>query len=141
MGKKRITQLLEQLETNQQAELHNAAAIFTVAQAAVNELRDRADHSSESSISDPSLPALPSAPALLDKAKLIDRYGSYNGCRKAAKQQGIRFAKNPTWEQMVAAFNHREIFQQMVNTYLEAHPAPTLQNVTFEIAIASPSSD
>ncbi|PSB06621.1 hypothetical protein C7B61_20525 [filamentous cyanobacterium CCP1] len=134
MGKKRITQLLEQLETNQQAELHNAAAIFTVAQAAVNELRDRADYSSASSAA-PSLPALPSDPALLDKAKLLDRYGSYNGCRKAAKQQGIRFAKNPTWEQMVAAFNHREIFQQMVNTYLKAHPAPTLQNVTFEITV------
>jgi hypothetical protein len=130
MGKKRISQLLEQLETNQQKELHNAAAIFTVAQAAVNELRDRTDE-----IPSQSLPALPPASTLLNKTDLLNRYGSYNGCRKAAKEQGIRFPKTPSWAQMIAAFSHHETFQELINTYLQAHPNPALQGIVFNLTI------
>jgi hypothetical protein len=138
MGKKRITQLLEQLETNQREELHNAAAIFTVAQAAVNELRDRTDAPPDQA--NQVLPALPPAPTHLTQAELIERYGSYNGCRKAAKQRGIRFSKSPSWAQIIAAFSHHETFQQLINRYLEAHPSPHLQGITFEITVPMNSS-
>lgn len=43
MGRKRIHELLGQLEANQERTAAVDAAIFTVAQVAVNELRERAE--------------------------------------------------------------------------------------------------
>ena len=88
MGKKRVTQLLDQLKENRQQELENAASIFTVAQVAVNELQADVVQEAKAAV-----PALPSAPILLDKAELLRRYGSHKGCRKAAKEKGIKFIR------------------------------------------------
>jgi len=130
MGKKRVTRLLEQLKDNQQLELQNAAAIFTVAQVAVNELREQGSQEIE-----PTVPALPPAPALLDQVELLRRYGSYSGCRKAAKQQGIKFSRTPSWKQLVAAFNYAEACQQLVKSYTKAYPSSALHGITIELKL------
>lgn len=130
MGKKRITQLLDKLQANQQAELKNTAAIFTVAQVAVNELQAQANLSP-----DLNLPALPAGSTLIDRAELERRYGSFNGCRQAAKQQGIRFSKTPSWQQMVAAFNYVETFRTLLKTYIEQYPNEHLRGITFELTL------
>lgn len=138
MGKKRVNQLLEQLKATQQADLHNAAAIFTVAQVAVNELRDQAvEASSPVHSARLALPAMPEemGPPLLSKADLLQRYGSFQGCRQAAKQQGIRFSKTPTWSTLCAAFSYAETVRQLVKRYMEQHPYPDLQGVTVEVSL------
>ena len=142
MGKQRITQLLDQLQANQQRDLQNAAAIFTVAQVAVNQL--------EAQLADPVLKqtaALPAATALLpvnpaqllDRAELERRYGSHLACRKAAKALGIKFSKTPSWKQLVAAFTYQAVCQQMIQTYLQEHPSPDLQQVSIQIKLDNPS--
>lgn len=131
MGKKRITELLAQLETNQQRDLQNASAIFTVAQVAVDELRNQA----------PETPALPAAspllptPVPLNKAELLRRYGSYNGCRQAAKAEGIRFKGSPSWDRLIAAFSYIESLRQLVHAYVEHYPSSDLQGVSFELSL------
>jgi hypothetical protein len=130
MGRKRITKLLEQLEENQQKDLQNAAAIFTVAQVAVNGLKAQA---TESTV--PPMLALPPSPAGLDKAGLLRRYGSYNNCRKAAKDQGIRFSRSPSWEQLIAAFNYTESLKQLIQAYVAQYPSPELKGTFFELRL------
>lgn len=130
MGKKRVTQLLEQLKTNQQMELQNAAAIFTVAQVAVSELQQQVSQDIE-----PTVAALPPAPLLLDKAELLRRYGSFQGCRRAAKAQGIKLSRTPSWEQLVVAFSYADACQQLISSYIEAHPRPELYGITIELKL------
>lgn len=126
MGKQRMTQLLAQLKENQAQDVENAAAIYTVAQVAVDALN-------------PALPAssgalLPAAPGI-DKAELLRRHGSYKACRRAAKEQGIRFRKNPSWSVLAAAFSAHAACESLVRDYLAAHSNQYLQGVTFEIAL------
>ncbi|NWF60129.1 MAG: hypothetical protein HXY43_12875 [Fischerella sp.] len=128
MGKKRITQLLENLKENQLHELHNSAAIYTVAQVAVNELQQQSLQ-----ITEPPIAALPSAPTIIDKTQLLKQYGSYRACRKAAKERGIKFSRTPSWEQLAAAFSYAEAFQQIIKTYVETYPNPKLKGTTFEL--------
>ena len=130
MGKKRITQLLEQLKDNQQRDLQNAAEIFTVAQVAVNQLQAIA----ESEASEPPV-APPSAAVSLDRAELKRCYGSFNACRQAAKQRGIKFSRTPSWEQLAAAFHYADACQQVVLEYLAAHPCKALQGVSIELKL------
>ena len=137
MGKKRVTQLLDQLKENRQQELQNAASIFTVAQVAVNELQaneSRAEASSETK-TEPAIAALPSAPILLDKAELLGRYGSYNGCRKAAKDKGIKFSRSPSWNQLITAFSYFEACQQLIHAYVETHTNRDLKGVSIELKL------
>ncbi len=129
MGKKRITQLLEQLKHNQQQDIQNAAAIYTVAQVAVNELQAQVEQM------EPPPPAALSAASTLTKADLERRYGSYNGCRKAAKQLGIRFQGTPRWPQLVRGFEYYETIQQLVSLHMAAHPAPDLVGVRIEVEL------
>lgn len=128
MGKQRITQLLEQLKANQEADLQNAAAIFTVAQVAVNKLEEQLPPQSPAAIA-----ALPPAP--VTKAELLHKYGSYKTCRSAAKQQGIKFSKTPSWEQLVTGFRYLSAFQQLKRTYLDANPDPNLHGITIELRL------
>lgn len=125
MGKKRITQLLDQLHTNHQADLKNAAQIFTVAQVAVNQLSEQAESTSV---------ALPVSrfqpPTAVDQAALKQRYGSFNECRKAARQLGIQFHRNPTWAQLVVAFSYFDALQSLVQDYTTAFPNANLRDVT-----------
>jgi hypothetical protein len=125
MGKKRINQLLDQLHTNHEADLKNAAQIFTVAQVAVNQLSQQAETAPL---------ALPSlrfqAPTVLDQATLKQRYSSFNGCRKAAQQLGVRFHRTPTWAQLVVAFSYFDALQNLVYDYTNAFPNANLQNIT-----------
>lgn len=132
MGKKRIAQLLEQFEDNQQQDLQNAAKIFTVAQVAVNGLSSR---DADTSVATPTL-ALPPSPVELNKAELLQRYGSYNECRKAAKAQGIRFSRSPSWSQLVAAFSYAESLKQLVHTYIQQYPASELQGISLELPLS-----
>jgi len=128
MGKRRAKELLAQLKANQQEELENAAAIFTVAQVAVNELRE-AEQEPQASVSQPAL----TQSALLDKAQLQERYGSHRQCRSAAKAAGICFSRTPTWEQLVAAFNQAEILQTVIDQYREAQAMPDLPGVSIRL--------
>ncbi|QZZ20495.1 hypothetical protein J5X98_25220 [Leptothermofonsia sichuanensis E412] len=135
MGKKRISQLLDQLQANHQADIENAATIFTVAQVAVNQLEQQVADASPASP-----PALPPAlialdKAELDKAELMRRYGSFNACRKAAGQVGIRFHGTPTWAQLIAAFSYFESLQSLVQDYMLSHPNPHLNNVSMEFKL------
>ncbi|WP_414529968.1 hypothetical protein [Nodularia chucula] len=134
MGKKRITQLLEDLKENYQRDLHNSAAIYTVAQVAVNELKQQ-----NSPVNQTPVAALPFAHNLVDKDQLIKQYGSYNGCRKAAREQGIKFSRTPSWEQLAAAFSYAEVLQQIVTNYVSTYPEPKLQGTKFEIVFPSES--
>jgi len=130
MGKKRITQLLEELKENQFHELHNSAAIYTVAQVAVNELQQQNLQMDEQPIA-----ALPSTPRIIDKAQLLKQYGSYRACRKAAKERGIKFSRTPSWEQLAAAFSYADIFQEIIKSYVETYPHQQLKGTTFEVNI------
>lgn len=135
MGKKRIAQLLDQLQNNQHQELQNAAAIFTVAQAAVNVLREQDSAETPSEIA-ALLPATsPSAPLSLSKADLLQQYGSHRGCRKAAKEKGIRFRRTPSWDQLIAAFSYVEACRHAVEVYLDAFPNPNLNGITIEVKL------
>ncbi|MBW4556247.1 MAG: hypothetical protein KME59_09960 [Trichormus sp. ATA11-4-KO1] len=128
MGKKRITQLLENIKENQQHELQNAAAIYTVAQVAVNELQQQNLQVKEQPIA-----ALPSTLKIIDKAQLLQLYGSYNACRKVAKERGIKFPRTPSWEQLAAALTYAEAFQTIITNYIQTYPYPKLQGTTFEL--------
>ncbi|MBE9177269.1 hypothetical protein IQ268_01605 [Oculatella sp. LEGE 06141] len=130
MGRKRVTQLLEQLKQNQQHELENAAAIFTVAQVAVNELSSQATPTSNAAIAE-----LPAAPLQMDKNELLQQYGSYNACRKAAKARGIKFSRTPSWQQIAAAFSYVESCQQVIQVYLDRHPSQDLKGVSIEVKL------
>ncbi|MBW4690465.1 MAG: hypothetical protein KME27_01725 [Lyngbya sp. HA4199-MV5] len=130
MGKKRIAQLLDQLQTNHEADLKNAAQIFTVAQVAVNQLNQQVETNSHI------LPSAPfQAPATLDQATLKQRYGSFNECRKAARQLGIQFHRNPTWAQLVTAFSYFDALQSLVHDYTTTFPDANLHNVTMSFRL------
>ncbi|MBF2048769.1 MAG: hypothetical protein EDM05_038450 [Leptolyngbya sp. IPPAS B-1204] len=140
MGKKRINQLLEQLKENQQQDLQNAAAIFTVAQVAVNRLREQVEPvetvPARAALSGTEVAALlPAAPIPIERAELERRYGSFNACRQAAKAQGIKFSKTPSWPQLSVAFGYLEACQQMVQDYLQAHPNEQLKGVSIELKL------
>ncbi|GAB4153852.1 MAG: hypothetical protein Fur0046_33820 [Cyanobacteria bacterium J069] len=140
MGKKRINQLLTQIKENQQAELRNAAAIYTVAQVAVNELEAIATAASpdpnRAIAPAPIAPALPAAlPTAPTQADLQQRYGSYNGCRSAAKHLGIHFPKTPSWSQLVAAFTYVEVFRQLVQDYAQQQEIAGLSGVGFTVTL------
>jgi hypothetical protein len=129
MGKQRLTQLLHQLEANQQKDLKNAAAIYAVAQVAVNTLNEQ----EASQATTPDLVC--SAP---DKKQLLERYGSYNGCRKAAKERGLQFKRTPSWNQLSQAFNCAEALQQLVQAHLSHQTSVDLQGVTLRLSLDSP---
>ncbi|WOB43009.1 hypothetical protein HNI00_07450 [Thermoleptolyngbya oregonensis NK1-22] len=148
MGKKRINQLLNQLKENQQAELRNAAAIYSVAQIAVDELEaiattdlpkpERAIPAGIASRIAPATPApaLPAAvPTQLTQAELLQRYGSYNGCRSAAKALGIHFPKNPSWPQLIAAFSYIDTFRQLIHDYAQQQEIRNLSGVRFTVTL------
>lgn len=128
MGKQRISELLAQLRESQVQDVENAAGIFTVAQVAVNALERQATGVHQSAGEPPALPA-----ATVSKAELLQRYGSYNGCRRAAKHHGIRFSKTPSWRALEAAFSNYEALQALVQGYFAANPSEYLRGVTFEI--------
>jgi hypothetical protein len=132
MGKQRIAELLNQLETNQRDDLKNAAAIYTVAQVAVNQLDSQ---SSQAPSSVALLP--PSAPQNLDRTELLRLYGSYNGCRKAARNAGIKFETTPSWQQLAQAFSYAEALKFLTLQYLEAYPAPDLKQVTIALRLSN----
>ncbi len=124
MGKQKLDRLLAQLQDNHREDIQNAAAIFAVAQSAVNQLEQpKADGSLR-------LSASSRAPLHLTKSDLIERYGHYNGCRKAAKQAGIVFHKTPSWAQLIVAFNYRESCQACISDYIQQHPNPDLQGIS-----------
>ncbi|WP_404783650.1 hypothetical protein [Altericista sp. CCNU0014] len=131
MGKQRIAELLNQLETDRQKDLKNSAAIYAVAQVAVNRLA--------SQLPPEQLPSalLPPAPSNWDKTKLLQLYGSYNGCRKAAKDLGIKFATSPSWLQLAQAFSYAEALQHLAHRYLETYPAPNLKQVTIGLRLSN----
>jgi hypothetical protein len=139
MGKKRITQLLDQLKENQQQDLQNSAAIFTVAQVAVNQLQDQLASPPQLSAAVPRpLPsaaesALPAAPLMIDEAELRRRYGSHTACRQAAKAQGIKFSKTPSWHQLSIAFSYLQACQQIVQSYLQTYPNDQLKGISIQL--------
>lgn len=129
MGKQRVAQLLTQLKENQTKDLENAAAIYTVAQVAVDALNP-----AQTSHAEFGLPALP-AIRDITKADLIERYGSFNGCRKAARQLGIRFKRTPSWPKLETAFSYQEACQKLMQTYLQAYPNEHLSGVSLDIEL------
>jgi hypothetical protein len=136
MGKQRIAQLLNQLESDRQKDLKNSAAIYAVAQVAVNQLAavQQSEPLSQSSESR-SLTALPPSPPKLDKVELLQRYGSYNECRKAAKNLGIHFITTPSWQQLAQAFSYAEALQHLTDRYLDAYPSAALKGVTLRLCL------
>ncbi|MGB3766604.1 MAG: hypothetical protein WA947_08590 [Phormidesmis sp.] len=131
MGKNRIDRLLTQLKDNHTEDIQNAASIFTVAQGAVNQLK-------EAVLPAETAPALESKkPQQLTKADLIEKYSSYNGCRSAAKKSGIRFSRTPRWSQMVAAFNYLEACQSCVSAYMQEHPCEELKGVSVTMTLGN----
>lgn len=125
MGKQRVSQLLAQLKENQQKDIENAAGIFTVAQVAVDAL-NQSENSQQASL-------LPPVQAKVTKKDLLERYGSFNGCRSAARKEGIIFSKTPSWPTLEAAFSYREAVQQLVQQYLATYPNRQLEGVSLQI--------
>lgn len=138
MGKQRLTQLLHQLEANQQKDLKNAAAIYAVAQVAVNTLNEQ--EASPATAPDLALSSASSS-STLDKQQLLERYGSYNGCRKAAKERGLQFKRTPSWNQLSQAFSCAEALQQLVQTHLSNQASVDLQGVTLKLSLGSPPQE
>lgn len=131
MGKQKIERLLAQLKENQQQDIQSSAAIFTVAQSAVNELASvQAD---DAQIDVAALPDI--RPSQLTRADLIAQYGNYNACRKAAKNAGISFSRSPRWPQLIAAFNYIEACQACVTDYITRHPNPSLKGVKLTLTL------
>lgn len=128
MGKQTIDRLLAKLQENHEQDIHNAAAIFTVAQGAVNQLQNQ----SETAVWAPE--QLP-APQQLTQAELLNRYGSYNACRMAAKKAGITFSRSPRWSQIIAAFNYLEACQKQVDAYLQHYPNPELKETKITLQL------
>lgn len=133
MGKQKIEQLLEQLQNNHSQDIQNAAAIFTVAQGAVNQLNQLKELEGLA----PEQNALPAAPISLTKADLESRYGKFNACRAAAKRAGITFSKTPSWSQLIAAFSYLDACQSCVKTYLQRHPCADLKGVRLSITLGN----
>jgi hypothetical protein len=127
MGKQTIDRLLAKLQSNHEQDIHNAAAIFTVAQGAVNQLQNP----SEMALAPEQLPP----PQQLTQADLVDRYGSYNGCRAAAKKAGITFSRSPRWTQIIAAFNYLEACQAHINLYLQHYPNAELKDTKITLKL------
>ena len=78
-------------------------------------------------------PPLISAPTPLERAELIQRYGSYNECRKIAKARGIKFNGTPTWEKLAQAFSYSEAMQEISHRYMVAYPNATLSGIKVEV--------
>ncbi len=136
MGKKRLLELLDQLEENQQQEIQNAATIYTVAQVAVNKLEAQIRDTEQHPVSNNSSPlALPSGPVLLSKEELLQRYGSYNACRAAAPKMGIIFKKTPSWERLIHGFSMAEALKKMSQSYLERYFESLPEEMKFEVNI------
>jgi hypothetical protein len=136
MGKKRIAQLLEQLEANHQADVQNAAAIYTVAQVAVNQLEQQVAHLE----AEATLPAPKSAIAALPistitTADLKQQYQTHTACRRAAKAKGIRFRTTPSWETLASAFNYFEQLQTLLRSHLADHRDRRLKGVSLEFKL------
>lgn len=129
MGKQRVTQLLEQLKENQAKDLENAAAIYTIAQIAVDELHQGSTLPDQ--LASAALPVVND----ISKNELIKRYGSFNGCRKAAKKAGIQFKKTPSWLQLEAAFRYQEAYEKLIQMYVQTHPNEHLSGVSFTISL------
>ena len=83
----------------------------------------------------PSPSALPEQ-VTVTKQDLLKKYGSFNGCRSAAKKQGVKFSKTPSWAKLEAAFSHKEAVQELVQGYLANFPAASLEGVSFEIKLS-----
>ncbi|MCG8367906.1 MAG: hypothetical protein MJA27_31805, partial [Pseudanabaenales cyanobacterium] len=62
-------------------------------------------------------------------------YGPYNGCRKAAKDKGIKFSRTPTWNQLISAFSYFEACRQLIQSYVETHPNPDLKGVSIQLKL------
>lgn len=132
MGKNKIDQLLSQLKNNHKEDIQNAAGIFTVAQGAVNQLRETVLPDTEET-----RPALASnQPQQLTKADLLEKYKSYNGCRSAAKKLGITFSRTPRWSQIVAAFNYISACQECIDAYMQQHPCKELKGVSVTLSLS-----
>ena len=131
MGKKRITELFHQLEREQQKDIKNSAKIYAVAQVAVHQLAEQSTQEpSSSSVLNRSVAPLRANPSLgIEKSALLERYGTYQDCRRAAKNLGLHFTKTPSWEQLSQALSHAEALQSLVNQYFESYPA-TLSGVS-----------
>jgi hypothetical protein len=135
MGKKRIAELMQQLEREQQVDIKNAAGIYAVAQVAVHQLSQQsAQEPNSNPVPDHSLAPFRFNPSLelnkgLKKSELLARYGSYQNCRRAAKDLGLHFTKTPSWEQLGQALHHAETLQYLVNQYFESYPT-TLPGVS-----------
>lgn len=130
MGKNRINQLLTQLKDNHQEDIQTAAGVFTVAQSAVNQLKETVLPGAETK------PALEAGkPQQLTKADLIEKYKSYNGCRSAAKKLGITFSRTPRWSQVVAAFNYSVACQDCIDAYMQQYPCKELKGVSVTLML------
>ena len=134
MGKNRINQLLTQLKDNHQEDIQTAAGIFTVAQSAVNQLKETVLPDTETRPE--TKPALEAKqPQQLTKADLIEKYKSYNGCRSAAKKLGITFSRTPRWSQVVAAFNYSAACQDCIDAYMQQNPCKELKGVSVTLVL------
>jgi serine/threonine protein kinase len=80
-------------------------------------------------------PAVPLVPVLapLDKAELIQRYGSYNECCKIATTRGIQFSGNPSWDMLTQAFSYLDAVQEFSHSYMETYPSLALAEIKFEV--------
>ncbi len=132
MGRQKIDRLLTQLKSSHQQDVQNAAAIFTVAQGAVNEL-GKIDEEQDEALA--IAPALLQEPLQLTKADLISRYGDYNACRKAAKKAGVVFSKTPRWDQLAVAFSYVTACQSCVANYVAQNPNPNLKGISIAVVL------
>lgn len=72
-------------------------------------------------------------PTPLEKADLIERYGSYHECCKVAAARGIQFHGAPSWEKLTQAFSYLDAIQEFSHGYMAAYPSLALSEVKFEV--------
>lgn len=76
----------------------------------------------------------------LTVADLKQRYGSYQNCRRAAAQLGIRFPKTPSWEQLAIALSHVGALHAFWRQYCLDHPDLAAVALGFELRSPVPSA-
>nr|WP_234909995.1 hypothetical protein [Synechococcus elongatus] len=74
----------------------------------------------------------------LTVADLKQRYGSYQGCRRAAAQLGIRFPKTPSWEQLAIALSHVGALKAFWQQYCLDHPELAEVSLCLELKSLAP---
>lgn len=127
MGKAKLQRLLEQLDAVQAADRENAAAIYTVATIAVQQLEQVAGPVELS----PTLAIAEQSGG--DLAQFKQQFESYQDCRRQLKAQGLSFGKTPTWQQLYDGWQYLNLVLPALTNALQTQPLPAAARLELKL--------